>query len=91
MKTRSMPERTQTGKPAGGELTDEQKAFNRMLSAVRSLVKHPFRVVKRQFGFVKVRHRSLPKNTGQIMTLFVLPNFCLAREQLLPLLSEVRP
>lgn len=37
-------------------LAEEQKAFNRMLSAVRAIVEHPFRVVKRQFGFVKVRY-----------------------------------
>ncbi len=82
---------TPTKKPAGGGLTEEQKAFNRMLSAVRAIVEHPFRVVKRQFGFVKVRYRGLAKNTGQIVTLFVLANLWLARKRLLPLLGEVRP
>jgi IS5 family transposase len=82
---------TPTKKPAGGELTEEQKAFNRMLSAVRAIVEHPFRVVKRQFGFVKVRYRGLAKNTGQIVTLFALANLWLARKRLLPLLGEVRP
>jgi len=38
-------------KPAGGVLTKEQKAFNWLLSAVRAIVEHFFRVVKRQFGF----------------------------------------
>ena len=33
----------------------------------RVIVEHPFRVVKRQFGFVKVRYRGLAKNTGQIV------------------------
>ena len=56
---------TPTKKPAGGELTEEQKAFNRMLSAVRAIVEHPFRVVKRQFGFVKVRYRGLVKTPGR--------------------------
>jgi IS5 family transposase len=37
---------------------------NRMLSAVQAIVEHPFRVLKRQFGFVKVRYRELAKNTG---------------------------
>lgn len=82
---------TPTKKPAGGVLSDEQKAFNRMLSAVRAIVEHPFRVVKRQFGFVKVRYRGLAKNTGQIVTLFALANLWLARKRLLPLLGEVRP
>ena len=82
---------TPTKKPAGGTLTDEQKAFNRMQSAVRAIVEHPFRVVKRQFGFVKVRYRGQAKNTGQIVTLFALANLRLARKRLLPLLGEVRP
>jgi IS5 family transposase len=43
---------TPTKKPAGGTLTDEQKAFNRMLSAVRAIVEHPFRVIKRQCGIM---------------------------------------
>ncbi len=73
---------TPTTKPAGGKLTDEQKAFNRMLSAVRAIVEHPFRVIKRQFGFVKVRYRGLTKNTGQIVTLFALANVWLARKRL---------
>lgn len=52
---------------------------------------HPFRVVKRQGGFVKDRYRGLAKNTGQIVTLFALANLWLARKRLLPLLGEVRP
>lgn len=51
---------TPTKKPAGGELTEEQKAFNRMLSAVRgAIVEHPLRELKKQFGFTKVRYRGL--------------------------------
>ena len=82
---------TPTKKPACGALSKEQKAFNRMLLAVRAIVEHPFRVVKRQFGFVKVRYRGLAKNTGQIVTLFALTNLWLARKRLLPLMGEVRP
>jgi hypothetical protein len=29
-------------------------------------MEHPFRVIKRQFGFVKVRHKGLAKNAAQI-------------------------
>lgn len=81
---------TPTKKPASGQPSEEQKAFNRMLSAVRAIVEHPFRVMKRQFGFVKVRYRGLAKNTRQIVTLFALPDLWLARKRLLPLLGEVR-
>ncbi|MFH1658162.1 MAG: IS5 family transposase [Pseudomonadota bacterium] len=82
---------TPTKKSAGGELTDEQKSLNRMLSAVRAIVEHPFRGVKKQFGFAKVRYRGVKKNTGQIVTLFALANLWLARKRLLPLMGEVRP
>jgi len=82
---------TPSKKPKGAELTKSQKAFNRMLSAVRAVVEHPFRVIKRQFGFVKVRYRGLAKNAKQIETLFALANLWLARKRLLPLLGEVRP
>jgi len=81
---------TPTKKP-GAELTKAQKAFNRMLSAVRAVVEHPFRVINRQFGFVEIRYRGLTKNAKQIETLFALANLWLARKRLLPLLSEVRP
>ena len=35
----------------------------KLKAAIRAKVEHPFRVVKRQFGFVKVRYRGLKKNT----------------------------
>ena len=31
---------------------------------IRAKVEHPFRVIKRQFGHVKVRYRGLAKNTA---------------------------
>ena len=46
-------------------------------------MEHPFRVIKRQFGFVKVRYRGLKKNTAQVVTLFALSNLRMARSQLL--------
>jgi IS5 family transposase len=51
---------------------------------VRARVEHPFRVVKRQFGFMKVRFRGLAKNTAQVLTLFALANLWMARRALLP-------
>ena len=38
-----------------------------MKAAVRSKVEHPFRVIKRQFGYQKVRFKGLAKNTAQIL------------------------
>ncbi|MNO31876.1 Transposase DDE domain protein [compost metagenome] len=41
---------------------------------VRAKVEHPSRVIKQQFGYVKVRFRGLAKNTAQLVTLFALSN-----------------
>jgi len=49
----------------------------------RAKVEHPFRVIKRQFGYVKVRFRGLMKNTAQLNTLFALSNLWMARKQLM--------
>ena len=52
-------------------------------ASVRAKVEHPFRVVKRQFGYTKVRYRGLAKNTAQVLTLFALSNLWIARRRLL--------
>lgn len=57
---------------------------------VRAKVEHPFRVIKRQFGYVKVRFRGLAKNTAQLVTLFALSNLWMARRHLLANAGEVR-
>ena len=54
----------------------------RMKASIRAKVEHPFRVIKRQFGFTKVRYRGLAKNTAQIVTLFALSNLWMARRSL---------
>jgi len=38
-------------------------------------------VIKRQFGYVKVRYRDLAKNSAQLHTLFALSNLWMARRQ----------
>jgi transposase, IS5 family len=50
---------------------------------IRAKVEHPFRVIKRQFGHVKVRYRGLAKNTAQLRTLFALSNLWMVRQTLL--------
>ena len=54
-----------------------------MKASIRAKVEHPFRVLKRQFGFTKVRYRGLAKNTAQITTLFTLGNLWMARRPLM--------
>jgi IS5 family transposase len=52
-------------------------------ASIRAKVEHPFRVIKRQFGHVKVRYRGLAKNTAQLHTLFALSNLWMMRRALL--------
>ena len=55
----------------------------KMKAGIRAKVEHPFRVIKRQFGFTKVRYRGLAKNTAQLVTLFALSNLWMARTNLM--------
>jgi IS5 family transposase len=55
----------------------------KLQASVRAKVEHPFRVVKRQFGHVKVRYRGLAKNTAQLVTLFALSNLLMVRKRIL--------
>ena len=52
-------------------------------ASVRAKVEHPFRVIKCQFGFTKVRYKGLAKNTAQLVTLFALSNLWMARRHLM--------
>ncbi|SVR48522.1 putative transposase [Klebsiella pneumoniae] len=45
-----------------------------MKASIRAKVEHPFRIIKRQFGFVKARYRGLLKNDNQLAMLFTLAN-----------------
>jgi IS5 family transposase len=71
-------------RPGKRRALDEDNEADAMLdkaeklkAGVRAKVEHPFRVIKRQFGFMKVRYRGLKKNTAQLFTLFALSNrFC---------------
>nr|CUV26625.1 IS5 transposase and trans-activator; CP4-44 prophage [Ralstonia solanacearum]CUV37224.1 IS5 transposase and trans-activator; CP4-44 prophage [Ralstonia solanacearum]CUV42240.1 IS5 transposase and trans-activator; CP4-44 prophage [Ralstonia solanacearum]CUV61117.1 IS5 transposase and trans-activator; CP4-44 prophage [Ralstonia solanacearum] len=62
-----------------GKLQDE---LERVKARIRAKVEHPFRVIKRQFGHMKVRYRGLMKNTQQLHTLFALSNLWMMRHQL---------
>jgi IS5 family transposase len=57
--------------------------IEKLKAGVRAKVEHPFRVIKRQFGFVKVRYRGLRKNTAQLVTLFALSNLWMVRGKLM--------
>ena len=38
--------------------------------SARAKVEHPFRVIKREFGYMRVRYRGLKKSTAHLVTLF---------------------
>ena len=50
---------------------------------IRAKVEHPFRVMKRQFGFQKTRLRGMLKNRCKVNVLTALTNLFMARHQLL--------
>jgi IS5 family transposase len=50
---------------------------------IRAKVEHPFRVMKRQFGFQKTRLRGMLKNRCKVNVLAALTNLFMARHQLL--------
>jgi IS5 family transposase len=59
-----------------------QKKKNRSKSSVRAKVEHPFRILKRVFGFDKVRYRGLAKNHHRLCANFALVNLYLHRKRL---------
>lgn len=66
-------------------LSREDKAKNTTKSRVRARGEHPFRIIKRQFGFTKTRYRGLLKNTVRALTTCALTNLYIARKQLIRL------
>ncbi|MDO6418988.1 transposase [Amphritea sp. 2_MG-2023] len=43
-------------------------------ASIRAKVEHPFRIIKRQFGFRKAIYRGLAKNDNKLAMLFALAN-----------------
>ena len=64
-------------------LSDEQRRRNRTKSSVRARVEHCFLIIKRQFGFNKVRYRGLAKNLHRLQVVCALTNLFSARHYLL--------
>jgi IS5 family transposase len=58
------------------------KAKNRVKACVRAKVEHPFRILKRIFGFEKVRYRGIKKNHERLCACFALVNLYLHRRRL---------
>ena len=65
-------------------LTRYERRLNRLRSATRARGEHAFHVVKRLWGFTKVRYRGLAKNTARLFIAFALANLYLLRRRLSP-------
>lgn len=64
-------------------LSDDDRSKNRTKSSVRAKVEHPILVIKRIFGFCKVRYRGLMKNANWLFVTCALTNLYMVRRQLL--------
>ena len=73
---------------AGGVVDEVERGKNRNKSKIRARVEHVFGVVKRLWGFGKVRYRGLNKNATRAFTALALANIYLARQRLM---AQVRP
>jgi IS5 family transposase len=62
-----------------GWVDEEAKRKNKTKSKVRAKVEHVFAVVKRQWGFTKVRYRGLAKNATRAFVALALANLYLTR------------
>ena len=66
-----------------GEVDEAERSKNRNKSKVRARVEHVFAVVKRLWGFSKVRYRGLAKNATRAFTVLALANLYLCRKRLM--------
>ena len=57
-----------------GVVDEVERAKNRTKSKVRARVEHSIGVIKRVFGFAKVRYRGLTKNTHRLLVTCTLAN-----------------
>ena len=64
-------------------LSEAERARNRTKSKVRAKVEHVFLVIKRIFGWSKVRYRGLAKNTHWLFSSCGLAHLYVARRRLL--------
>jgi IS5 family transposase len=71
-----------------GEVDEIKRAKNRNKSRIRARVEHVFAVVKRLWGFSKVRYRGLAKNATRAFTALALSNIYMSRERIM---AQVRP
>jgi IS5 family transposase len=67
-----------------GYVDEEAKRKNTTKARVRAKVEHPFRILKRVFGFTRVRYRGIWKNHQWLCAAFALVNLYQHRNRLAP-------
>jgi IS5 family transposase len=77
-------------RPGKRKALDKSRASKRLIdeletlkASIRAKVEHPFRVIKLQFGFAKVRFKGLAKNTARLQMLFAMSNLWMSRKLIL--------
>jgi transposase, IS5 family len=77
-------------RPGKRKKLDKGNALHQLLekaeqlkASIRAKVEHPFRVIKLQFGYAKVRYRGLAKNTARLTMLAAMSNLWMVRRQLI--------
>jgi IS5 family transposase len=71
--------------PGGNKnLSNRWRKINRARSRTRARCEHPFRVIKRLWGFDKTRYRGIAKNLARAQTMFALANLYAVRDRLIP-------
>ena len=78
----------QRTRKAAGIVDEVEKRKNRNKSKIRARVEHVFGVIKRLWGFNKVRYRGLRKNATRAFTALALSNIFMSRQHLT---AQVRP
>ena len=54
-----------------------------LIAKMKSRVEHPFRIQKRQFGYIQIRYCDPAKKRGQLLSLFALGNFYRVQRKLM--------
>jgi IS5 family transposase len=76
---------TNKGYRRNGEVNEVEKAKNRNKSRIRARVEHVFGILKRVFGFQKVRYRGMRKNLHRLQVTAALINLFIGKRRVLRL------
>ena len=64
------------------KMSELEQTIEKLKSSIRAKVEHPFRTIKCQFGYRKVRYRGLAKNENRLATLCAFTNLLICKAML---------